>query len=194
MIDQAIYDLIAYAVRTGLIETEDETWCANALLERLKLDSYAPPAKANERPVHEILQELTDDAVARGVLEDDQTLRDLFDTGLMGCLTPRASEVRRTFREKYAEDPKLAKGLVKREVIRIVTPGTNMSQETLDETKNNYLMCISYHNFKYGISVADLSTGVFKTCTISTAEKVIDEMAASIILDTYLTEKNTIVI
>ena len=108
MIDQAIYDLIAYAVRTGLIEAEDETWCANALLERLKLDSYAPPAKANERPVHEILQELTDDAVARGVLEDDQTLRDLFDTGLMGCLTPRASEVRRTFREKYAEDPKLA--------------------------------------------------------------------------------------
>ena len=110
MIDQAIYDLIAYAVRTGLIEAEDETWCANALLERLKLDSYAPPAKANERPVHEILQELTDDAVARGVLEDDQTLRDLFDTGLMGCLTPRASEVRRTFREKYAEDPGTASG------------------------------------------------------------------------------------
>lgn len=77
---------------------------------------------------------------------------------------------------EQVEDPKLAKGLVKREVIRIVTPGTNMSQETLDETKNNYLMCISYHNFKYGISVADLSTGVFKTCTISTAEKVIDEI------------------
>ena len=77
---------------------------------------------------------------------------------------------------EQVEDPKLAKGLVKREVIRIVTPGTNMSQETLDETKNNYLMCISYHNFKYGISVADLSTGAFKTCTISTAEKVIDEI------------------
>ena len=77
---------------------------------------------------------------------------------------------------EQVEDPKLAKGLVKREVIRIVTPGTNMSQEMLDETKNNYLMCISYYNFKYGISVADLSTGVFKTCTISTAEKVIDEI------------------
>ena len=77
---------------------------------------------------------------------------------------------------EQVEDPKLAKGLVKREVIRIVTPGTNMSSETLDETKNNYLMCISYYNFKYGIAVADLSTGVFKTCTISTAEKVIDEI------------------
>ena len=77
---------------------------------------------------------------------------------------------------EQVEDPKLAKGLVKREVIRIVTPGTNMSAETLDETKNNYLMCISYHNFKYGISVADLSTGVFKTCSISTSDKVIDEI------------------
>lgn len=77
---------------------------------------------------------------------------------------------------EQVEDPKLAKGLVKREVIRIVTPGTNMSQETLDESKNNYLMCISYYNFKYGISVADLSTGVFKTCSVSAAEKVIDEI------------------
>ena len=74
------------------------------------------------------------------------------------------------------EDPKLAKGLVKREVIRIVTPGTNLSSESLEESKNNYLMCISYVGKNYGISVTDLSTGVFKTCQIQQAEKVVDEI------------------
>jgi len=77
---------------------------------------------------------------------------------------------------EQVEDPKLAKGLVKREVIRIVTPGTNLSSESLEETKNNYLMCISYVGKNYGISVTDLSTGVFKTCQIQQAEKVVDEI------------------
>ena len=45
---------------------------------------------------------------------------------------------------EQVEDPKTAKGIVKREVIRIVTPGTNMDAQALDETKNNYLMCIVY--------------------------------------------------
>lgn len=77
---------------------------------------------------------------------------------------------------EQVEDPKLAKGLVKREVIRIVTPGTNLSSESLEESKNNYLMCISYVVKNYGISVTDLSTGVFKTCQIQQAEKVVDEI------------------
>ena len=77
---------------------------------------------------------------------------------------------------EQVEDPKLAKGLVKREVIRIVTPGTNLSSESLEESKNNYLMCISYVGKNYGISVTDLSTGVFKTCQIQQTEKVVDEI------------------
>lgn len=77
---------------------------------------------------------------------------------------------------EQVEDPKLAKGLVKREVIRIVTPGTNMSAEILDEAKNNYIMSISYYNFKYGISVSDISTGIFKCCRVGTSDKVIDEI------------------
>ncbi len=77
---------------------------------------------------------------------------------------------------EQVENPKLAKGLVKREVIRIVTPGTNLSSESLEESKNNYLMCISYVGKNYGISVTDLSTGVFKTCQIQQAEKVVDEI------------------
>ena len=77
---------------------------------------------------------------------------------------------------EQVEDPKLAKGLVKREVIRIVTPGTNMSAEILDEAKNNYIMSISYYNFKYGISVSDISTGIFKCCRVGTSDKAIDEI------------------
>ena len=77
---------------------------------------------------------------------------------------------------EQVEDPKLAKGLVKREVIRVVTPGTNMSSDVLSEEKNNYLMCISYIDSKYGIAVVDVSTGLLKVCTIISPEKVIDEI------------------
>ena len=77
---------------------------------------------------------------------------------------------------EQVEDPKLAKGLVKREVVRIVTPGTNMSAEILEDSKNNYLMSISYYNFTFGIAVCDISTGVFKTSHISSPDKVIDEI------------------
>ncbi len=59
------------------------------------------------------------------------------------------------------EDPKQAKGLVKREVIRIVTPGTNLSAQALDETKNNYLMSIVYLDKTFGVATADVSTGDF---------------------------------
>lgn len=74
------------------------------------------------------------------------------------------------------EDPKLAKGLVKREVIRIVTPGTNMSDTALDEAKNNYLMSISYTGIGYGVSAADITTGVFKATHMTSVDKVIDEV------------------
>ena len=52
---------------------------------------------------------------------------------------------------EQVEDPKLAKGLVKREVIRVVTPGTNLNTSSMDETKNNYLMCIVYIADTYGV-------------------------------------------
>ena len=65
------------------------------------------------------------------------------------------------------EDPKQAKGLVKREVIRIVTPGTNMSAENLNEEKNNYLFCVTKFQNNYGCAICDLSTGLFKTCVVT---------------------------
>ena len=60
---------------------------------------------------------------------------------------------------EQVEDPKLAKGLVKREVVRIVTPGTNLSESALEESRNSYLMCIVSLSDGYGLSVADISTG-----------------------------------
>lgn len=75
------------------------------------------------------------------------------------------------------EDPQLAKGLVKREVIRIVTPGTNLDTYALDETKNNYLMCIVYIGTKYGISIADVTTGDYFVTEVDSERKLLDEIS-----------------
>ena len=77
---------------------------------------------------------------------------------------------------EQVEDPKLAKGIVKREVIRVVTPGTNMDIQALDESKNNYIMCIVYLADKYGISLADVSTGDYYVTEVDSERKLIDEI------------------
>ena len=77
---------------------------------------------------------------------------------------------------EQAEDPKLAKGLVKREVVRIVTPGTNMNTQSLDETRNNYLMCVIYSGTSYGISIVDVTTGDFYLTETDQLSKAEDEM------------------
>lgn len=77
---------------------------------------------------------------------------------------------------EQVEDPKQAKGLVKREVVQIVTPGTNMSVGSLNETKNNYLMSIFYAD-RYGISFADITTGDFFTTEVESLSKVMDEIS-----------------
>lgn len=75
------------------------------------------------------------------------------------------------------EDPALAKGLVKRDVTRIVTPGTNINPQALDETRNNFLMSIVYSSEDTGIAVADVSTGDFFLTECSEPSKVLDEIA-----------------
>ncbi|MBR6487016.1 MAG: DNA mismatch repair protein MutS, partial [Lachnospiraceae bacterium] len=77
---------------------------------------------------------------------------------------------------EQVEDPKLAKGLVKREVTRIVTPGTNLDMQALDDTKNNYLMCIAYIADRYGISVCDVTTGQFNSTEVDSVRKLLDEI------------------
>lgn len=74
------------------------------------------------------------------------------------------------------EDPKFAKGLVKREIVRIVTPGTNINTSALDETKNNYLMSLVYLDDSFGVSVADISTGDYFLTEVGSARELLDEV------------------
>ena len=77
---------------------------------------------------------------------------------------------------EQVEDPKAAKGLVKREVVRIVTPGTNITQSALEETKNSYLMSIAYFDNKIGVSVCDVTTGDYFLTEVSDSSKLFDEI------------------
>lgn len=77
---------------------------------------------------------------------------------------------------EQVEDPKLAKGLVKREVVRVVTPGTNTDVQALDESKNSYLMCVTYMQAKIGISLADVTTGDFFLTEVDDLKKLSDEI------------------
>ena len=110
MIDEAVSKLVTYALRTGLIQENETVWAVNTVLDALKLDSYTDPGKEwGELELAPILEELLDDAHARGVLAENSVVyRDLFDTGLMGRLTPRPAHVIETFQSLYREDPKRA--------------------------------------------------------------------------------------
>ena len=77
---------------------------------------------------------------------------------------------------EQVEDPKATKGLVKREVVRIVTPGTNLNMQALEESKNNYLMCISCFQNKIGLSIADVTTGDFYMTEVEGLQKLQDEI------------------
>lgn len=80
---------------------------------------------------------------------------------------------------EQVEDPKAAKGLVKREVVRIVTPGTNLNTQSLDESKNNYLMGIYYEASKFGIATVDVTTGDFYLTEVDNGnhgKKLMDEL------------------
>ena len=110
MIDNAISKLATYALRTGLIEECDYTWAINSILDVLKLDSYTDPNQDwGEIELAPVLEELMDDAHARGVLTESSVVyRDLFDTELMGRLTPRPALVTNLFQKLYEKDPKKA--------------------------------------------------------------------------------------
>ena len=77
---------------------------------------------------------------------------------------------------EQVEDPAQAKGLVKREVIRVVTPGTNLNAQALDESRNNYIMSIVYVSDRFGISFADVTTGDYFVTEVDSVRKLLDEM------------------
>ena len=99
--------LVEYGLKTGLIQDCDRTYIVNQLLMTMGLDSFEEEA-APSMELEDILAGLLSDAVSRGVIEDNITAKDLFDTKLMGVLTPLPREVRAKFAALYAEDPQKA--------------------------------------------------------------------------------------
>ena len=107
-IETYIDSLVSYAMNTGLAEPEDHMVLTNRLLQLLGKDDYVPSDEPQSEDLEEILAALVDYACKRGLCEDNITARDLFDTKLMGALTPMPREVIRTFWEKYARSPQEA--------------------------------------------------------------------------------------
>ena len=105
-----IKELVCYAATHGLIGEADRTWATNTLMAALKLSDFTDDGTApTERPLEDILKDILDYAVAEKLIESDSVVyRDLFDTSLMGLLTPRPSEVISTFRALHREDPEKA--------------------------------------------------------------------------------------
>ena len=110
MIDQLISELVAYGLQNGLIEDADKVYVTNGLLELFQKQDYQEPnASVEPRDLHFILEDMLAFALSEGILEDDTvTMKDLFDTKIMGILTPAPSVVRKAFEEKYQVSPKTA--------------------------------------------------------------------------------------
>ena len=104
-IETYIDALVSYAMNTGLAEPEDHIVLVNRLLDLLGKPDYEPSDEPQPDDLEEILAGILDYAVEKGLCDDGITVKDIFDTRLMGALTPMPREVIRTFREKYAEDP-----------------------------------------------------------------------------------------
>ena len=107
-IETYIDSLVSYAMNTGLAQPEDHQVLVNRLLEVLRKDDYIPSDEPQTEDLEEILAGVLDYACENGLCEDNITARDLFDTKIMGLLTPMPREVIRTFREKYACSPEAA--------------------------------------------------------------------------------------
>ena len=108
MLSKYIKELTEYGKRTGLLPECEQTYAVNLLLDCFQEDSYEEPGEVEERPLEDILKDLLDEAVKRELITDSVAYRDLFDTKLMNCLTPRPAQVQETFRRKYDENPEEA--------------------------------------------------------------------------------------
>ena len=107
-IETYIDSLVAYAMNTGLAQPVDHQVLTNRLLDLLHREDYTPSDELLSEDLEEILSGILDYACEQGLCEDNITARDIFDTRIMGALTPMPREVIRCFREKYAVSPQKA--------------------------------------------------------------------------------------
>ncbi len=113
MLYDSIQAIVTYGIETGLIQTQDRTWAINRLLEVLHVDNCEDldntDKPAGSIDVAAVLNDLCDCALQTGALTENSIVyRDLFDTKLMGAITPPPSQVQRTFMEKYQQSPQAA--------------------------------------------------------------------------------------
>ena len=104
-IETYIDSLVSYAMNCGMAEPEDHVVLTNRLMDLLGMDDYVPSNETQSEDLEEILAGILDYAVAKGLCDDGITAKDIFDTRIMGAITPMPREVIRTFREKYARKP-----------------------------------------------------------------------------------------
>ena len=108
LMNKLISELVKYGIDRGLIDAEDKVFVINSLLEIFDLHDFTW-SEEKVRPLHCILTDMLDYAIAHGIIEEDTiTRRDLFDTKIMGVITPLPSNVRREFWRMYEQSPKLA--------------------------------------------------------------------------------------
>ncbi|MFW5650667.1 MAG: UDP-glucose--hexose-1-phosphate uridylyltransferase [Acetivibrio ethanolgignens] len=105
---QYVKDLVSYGEEKGLVKKEDHIYITNRILEALELSEYEEPEAAKEKELPHILEGLLSYACEAGIIEDNITARDLFDTKLMGLMVPAPSEIIRKFGEHYKNSPKEA--------------------------------------------------------------------------------------
>ena len=104
-IETYIDSLVSYAMNNGLADPLDHQVLTNRLLDLLHKDDYEPSNETQSEDLEEILTGILDYAVAKGICDDGITAKDIFDTRIMGAVTPMPREVIHTFREKYAKSP-----------------------------------------------------------------------------------------
>ena len=104
-IETCIESLVSYAMNKGLAQPEDHQVLINRLLDLVRMDDYTPSQEVQSEELEEILAGILDYACEKGLCEDNVTARDIFDTRIMGALTPMPREVIRTFRDKYENSP-----------------------------------------------------------------------------------------
>ena len=106
MIYESIKKLVQYGINTGLTPESERTYTTNLLLDLMKEDDYEDvPCDLDNIVLEDVLKDLLDEAVKRGIIEDSITYRDLFDTKLMNCLVPRPAQVQEKFWKEYEKSP-----------------------------------------------------------------------------------------
>ena len=109
MINKYINELVAYGIREHLVDEADKVYVTNCLLELFRQMEFTEEDVVDERPLASILEDMCQYAYSNGIIEDNTvTITDLFDTKIMGLLTPPPSVVRKTFDEIYKASSKLA--------------------------------------------------------------------------------------